>query len=182
MKLTKLESLCSDLAKAYHQDSKLYGGLPYYTHCEAVARLAKSKGCEEDIVSACFLHDTIEDTAATSNSLAVGGVPPEVIALVELVTDPPSGNRKEKKTVFYSRLRQLGDTQLRQKAIIVKLCDRIINTMQCIISNPRLLEMYEQEYPEFEKKLNYGVEDNWKHSDLDLIELNLWAKLGFLHK
>lgn len=174
---TTLEALCSNLAIHYHKDSKLYGGLPYFTHCNAVARLAKAKGCEEDIVGACFLHDTIEDTGATANSLAVGGVPPEVIALVELVTDPAEGTRKEKKKVFYSRLRQVENCELRQKATIVKLCDRIINTMQCLISNPGLLEMYRKEYKEFRTLLYFNPGDNWALSDLDTIEEDLWSML-----
>lgn len=167
-KYTVMEDRCRHLAFQAHANSKLYGAYPYFTHVEAVAKLAKRLGCPETIVSACFLHDVLEDTDfALKVALVDQFGYDEVYRLVEAVTDEPGANRKEKKAKTYIKTFKAG-----QAAIIVKLCDRLINTMFCHVVNPKLLKMYKEEYWELRKALKPEPLDTSEL--LGYIEFKLW--------
>jgi guanosine-3',5'-bis(diphosphate) 3'-pyrophosphohydrolase len=163
-----------------------YGKYPYSTHLLAVAKIAMKHKLPARIVKACILHDVLEDCGITEQDLRTTyDVPYDVIELVKAVTDEPGVNRKERKQKTYPKIRKAG-----QEAIIVKLCDRIVNTMFNMVSaeiseksqkrSQSLHEMYQNEYSEFRQKLDYGVEDNWKMSDTDWIEIALWRQLEAL--
>ncbi|MEC4015948.1 HD domain-containing protein [Streptomyces sp. H27-D2] len=62
-------------------------GVPYVEHVRAVARgLAP---ISERLAQAGLLHDVVEDTEWTLDGLLAAGVPAEVVALVDAVTNRP---------------------------------------------------------------------------------------------
>lgn len=126
-----------------------YGEFPYTTHLEAVHRLCRLYTSDPDTIVAAYLHDILEDTTETPESLLTDGITPRAIEIIKLVTDEPGANRKEKKAKTYEKLKNCNDFE----AIIVKLCDRIINVQFCFITNPRLTYMYEKEKDHFDDML-----------------------------
>jgi (p)ppGpp synthase/HD superfamily hydrolase len=101
---------------------QLYGGTPYETHLLAAAAVLRDCGYGDDpvLMSAAYLHDTIEDTDATREQIAerFGA---RVADIVDAVSDPEGATRAEKKAAAYPRIRRLDD------AVRVKLADRIAN-------------------------------------------------------
>jgi (p)ppGpp synthase/HD superfamily hydrolase len=101
---------------------QLYGGRPYETHLLAAADVLRDCGYGDDAVlmSAAYLHDTIEDTPATREQIAAlfGS---RIAGIVDAVSDPEGDTRDEKKAAAYPRIRAIDD------AVRVKLADRIAN-------------------------------------------------------
>jgi guanosine-3',5'-bis(diphosphate) 3'-pyrophosphohydrolase len=101
---------------------QLYGGRPYDTHLLAAAEVLQDCGYGDDpaLMSAAYLHDTIEDTSATREQIA-GLFGAKIAGIVDAVSDPDGATRAEKKAAAYPRIRAIDD------AVRVKLADRIAN-------------------------------------------------------
>ncbi|MFI2733667.1 HD domain-containing protein [Streptomyces sp. NPDC018711] len=69
-------------------------GAPYVAHVRAVAAGLEALG--PHLAMAGLLHDVIEDTEWTPERLRAAGVPSEVVALVEAVTNHPDTTYEEK--------------------------------------------------------------------------------------
>lgn len=52
--------------KAHEGQTRKLSTEPYFVHPEAVATILKESGLEEELIAAGYLHDTVEDTDATS--------------------------------------------------------------------------------------------------------------------
>lgn len=122
-----------------------YGELPYEFHLEAVVRELPENASEE-LKAAAWLHDTVEDTSVTLFEIRelFGG---KVARLVDVVTDEPGANRKERKAGMYKKL-VAGPAEGRA----LKLADRLAN-MRASAENPKKKAMYRKEFPEFIKKV-----------------------------
>jgi hypothetical protein len=105
------------LAAQAHQNSRPYGKLPYITHPAAVAKLLAPYGPEA--VAAGWLHDTVEDTDVTLDSLRTDGFPDTVITAVDGVT------RREDET-YFDFVRRASTTSW--LARITKLADNTHNS------------------------------------------------------
>ena len=70
--------------KAHATQCRRDGVTPYITHPAAVA--SKLKGEEVETVAAAWLHDVLEDTSETAESLRTAGVPERVIEAVSVLT------------------------------------------------------------------------------------------------
>jgi (p)ppGpp synthase/HD superfamily hydrolase len=141
-----LESKAKQFAITAHK-GQTYGTREYTFHLEAVVAVAKKYKLNETIVSACWLHDTIEDCKVSFQDIkSLCGE--NVAEIVFCVTDELGRNRKERKEKTYPKL--AGN----QDAICVKLCDRIANIQQTISDrNTELFSMYLKEHKEFREKL-----------------------------
>ncbi len=116
------------------------GATPYINHLTEVARLLADAGCPAAVISAGYLHDTIEDVDVTYEMLSVEfGV--EIADLVQSVTDDknlPKLLRKEQQ-VEHAAHAGRGTAAL-------KLADKISNLGSLVASPPhdwevdRLLE------------------------------------------
>lgn len=120
---------------------------PYEYHLQAVINVLIRFGtridCETNapLLVAAWLHDTLEDTSLDKEGIAREfGV--EVAELVWLVTDAQGRNRKERKAATYLKTKQS------EKAIILKLADRIANVEESLQNSAGLFQMYmkEQEF------------------------------------
>lgn len=132
----------------------------------------------QNLLLACFLHDTIEDTPITYEDLVESfNVPIANMVLAvtnreipDEITDKEERRRLKFEGV-YEKIRETPD------AIFVKLCDRVANIESCL--NYRLtrdrekalskLKMYVREYDHFREKLYDPSYSNtksiWKHLD-----------------
>lgn len=141
---TPLAAQARAFAVAAHAD-QMYGQHPYVHHLDAVASIAEPFG--ETAVVAAYLHDTVEDTAATKQQIdeLFGTVVAECVALL---TDQAGADRAERKRKTYAKLGQV-QGQL-EVALIVKAADRLANVRACVQDrNERLLTVYRNEHAMF---------------------------------
>lgn len=125
--------------------SQQYGAQPYAVHLDAVAVIASEYGEVAEVVA--YLHDVVEDTDATAEELETkfGSL---VADCVNILTDEPGINRKERKAKTYQKMAKVaGELEL---ALIVKSADRLANLRACIAGdNADLLAMYRDEHALF---------------------------------
>ena len=160
------EKLARKFAERAHGDQK-YGNRPYVVHLEAVRAVLADFGIDGDLGVAAWLHDVLEDTDTTADELEMTfGV--KVTQLVYAVTGVGK-NRKERNECAHRRMREY------PRGIILKLGDRTANGEASAVNNPRLLEMYRREYPEFKAhleplcKFDLGVDE--------AVLAAMWARL-----
>ncbi len=140
------------MAKQAHQEQQ-YGNFPYHHHLQEVINVLIEFGVTLNnpetapILVAAWLHDSLEDTSLTYNLIGYQ-FGQEVADIVEAVTDEPGKNRKERKALTYAKTRQ------NEKAIILKLADRIANVRASQLENPKKLKMYIKEQQDFEQALH----------------------------
>jgi guanosine-3',5'-bis(diphosphate) 3'-pyrophosphohydrolase len=131
-------------AMKYHNQQK-YGIYPYVYHLDHVAILVKPYGNDAQIIA--YLHDLVEDTEITIEDIQ-NKFGLFISECVDLITDCPGKNRKERKLKTYKKLSEV--QPIHYVTLIVKVADRLSNVMNCIKdSNKDLLEMYRKEDKEF---------------------------------
>jgi (p)ppGpp synthase/HD superfamily hydrolase len=137
---------------------QLYGDKPYAVHLNAVAEVLRRFGHGDDpvLMSAGYLHDTIEDQDVTREQIAAR-FGARVADIVDAVSDPPGTTRSRQKAAAYPRIAALDD------AVIVKLADRIAN----VEAGGAKVAMYAQEQASFRGVVHRpGVADDmWAHLD-----------------
>lgn len=84
--------------RAHASQFRRDGVTPYVRHPEAVA--ARLKREDDETVAAAWLHDTLEDTAETEQSLRESGIPEKVLDAVRLLT-----HRDEPYAEYLERIR-----------------------------------------------------------------------------
>lgn len=173
--------------KAHSGTNHLYDGyLPYEYHLRHVVRVADTykyhveltgviQPAVDIVLSACWLHDTIEDCRITYGDIwymitkAVdGGMKcPEATQIAEIVravtNDQRGRNRQERMTDECYK-----DILSTPGALFVKLCDRIANVEYSKMTMSSQLDMYRKEHALFCNKLkqpNNGLEPMWEHLD-----------------
>lgn len=125
-----------------------YGDKPYKNHLADVVSVLRRFDLNLDdnetapILVAAWLHDSLEDTSLDRDFLTreFGA---DIAELVWLVTDEPGLSRKERKPATYRK------TAKSERAIILKLADRIANVESSRQNNRGLFQMYKREHPEF---------------------------------
>lgn len=149
-------------ARLVHRN-QTYSELPYYAHLKEVYLTLLDFGVtDENILAASWLHDSIEDTETTYETLLIQ-FGKEVADLVLAVTNEKGTNRKE--ILEKTALKIKGN----EAALVIKLADRIVNTEFSIDNNKKLYKMYEKEFPRFITFLYRKDESNetvlklWKH-------------------
>jgi guanosine-3',5'-bis(diphosphate) 3'-pyrophosphohydrolase len=153
-----------EFARLVHRNQS-YGELPYVEHLKEVyLTLLDFRVRDEIILAASWLHDSIEDTETTYETLEIQ-FGKEVADLVQAVTNEKGSNRKEilEKTAL--------KIKSNEKALILKLADRIVNTEFSIDNNENLYKMYEKEFHLFTELLynssgkcfNYTLEALWMY-------------------
>jgi len=155
------------IALLVHKE-QTYDTFPYEKHLRDVVDILKRYGFEGVIIIAGWLHDSIEDTTLTYNKIKdLFGK--EVAEIVFAVTDELGRNRKERKEKTYPKIKACGE-----KAIAVKLADRIANIEHGMRMGGDMLDMYRKEFADFYKNLhveNTIADPLWKHL-IDILEIN----------
>ena len=166
-----LERAASEIAEEAHE-GQMYGDRPYITHPESVVGVLLRFGVKDQAtVAAGWLHDTIEDSDFTEDSIKTrlaDQAPVEVarmLAMVDAVTDGKKGNRKARKARSYALIPNVRGSE------ILKLADRIANVEASQANNPRKLQMYREEQE--------GFKESIRSSDrlILMVELDMWHYL-----
>jgi len=136
-----------------------YDIFPYIYHIKQVVNIAKQFEFDDYIVSACALHDSMEDGNLSYNDIKKY-FGEDVAEMVYAVTDELGRNRKERKSKTYPKIKA------NWKAVAVKLCDRIANIRHSAEFTPDMIKMYSNEHEAFKKELfdpdNKQLIDLWK--------------------
>jgi len=121
-----------------HGDQR-YGDRPYRDHLAEVVAVLRRFGVDDpELLAAGWLHDVLEDTAATRAQLQER-FGRRVTEAVWALTDGPGDDRAARKRVSYARIARSAD------AAVVKLADRIANC-----EAPKgMLDVYRAEHPAF---------------------------------
>ncbi len=116
-----------DYAKAAHVNQKRASGEPYFIHPCAVAEILMDLGLDAATIAAAFLHDVIEDTAATEDDIK-REFGEEVLALVSGVTKLERIVYKSKEDAEAENFRKIFVAMAKDvRVIIIKLADRLHN-------------------------------------------------------
>ena len=121
-----------DFAARAHAGQRRKNGDPYVTHCIAAAEITVDMGLDEDSIIAALLHDTIEDTPATHETIA-RQFGTTVADLVEGVTKLTRVQLVSKEEAQMESLRKMLMAMSKDiRVILIKMADRLHNmrTMQ----------------------------------------------------
>jgi len=131
----------------------MYDKKPYSVHLEIVynygvkySNLVSLKLLPY-VLSACWTHDTIEDTRETYNNVKqyCGVI---VADIVYACTNEKGRNRKERANEkYYEGIRNTPG------ATFVKICDRLANVKYSVENNSSMKDLYKKEYPNFKENL-----------------------------
>jgi len=149
-----LKALAFAALKHRDQRRKDLEASPYINHPIALANILCNEGgvCDENVLCAALLHDTVEDTETTPEELTeVFG---ETISdLVMELTDDKSLPKAERK-----RLQIEHAVHASHQAKLVKLADKISNLRDIASSPPAGWDLVrKQEYFDWAKKVVEGV-------------------------
>lgn len=151
---------------AYRKHSEIdhrrkYNGKPYIVHPAAVAELVRNVSHTPQMLSAAWLHDTVEDTKATLEKIQKE-FGQEIYVLVEMLTDVSEmedGNRKTRKEIDRQHLAKASP-----EAQTVKLADLIHNSKSIIEHDPGFARVYLQEMRDLLKVLKEGDSTLWERA------------------
>lgn len=148
--LEKIER-AKEIAVKFHGE-QTYGDKPYEHHLQSVVNILHRFNFDPEnsddfpLFVSAWLHDSLEDTELEKSEIE-NEFGDEIADIVWRVTDEDGANRKERKAKTYLKLKDS------EKAIILKLADRIANVESCLRNNSNLLQMYQKEHPTFFEKL-----------------------------
>lgn len=148
-KQSELVSQARILAIKKHMIQVYADDYPYIKHLEEVVNILIRFGYTDDLyIIAGYLHDILEDTDLSYNDIKTQfGV--EIADVVYCVTDELGKNRKERKSKTLPKIKS------NEKAIVVKLADRIANLENGVSTNggDGFLKMYKKENVKFKEEL-----------------------------
>jgi (p)ppGpp synthase/HD superfamily hydrolase len=155
--------------EAHQRTNHLYDGNPYSVHLELVVFYAQKyidkvpAQHRANVLNACWLHDTIEDTRNTYNDIKQ--ISNDTVAnIVYAVTNEKGKTRKERANEkYYEGIKR------EPFAKFVKLCDRLANVKYAVDTNSRMKDVYKKENEHFIHSL-FGT-DTDQYEDM-LAELN----------
>ncbi len=157
---TSMLSTARKVALEAHGDQMYGGELPYIVHLFAVEMvLRRFLVVDERLLVSAYLHDVLEDTDYSRNALRdIFGE--DVLVIVEAVTEPKGGTRKERHAATYPKIRALPDAR------ILKLADRIAN-----VESGGKTDMYRKEHSAFQEALCKNI---W----ISKLETDMWLHLS----
>ena len=116
-----------DFAREAHRNQKRASGEPYFIHPCAVAEILVDLGLDAETIAAALLHDVIEDTSATEDTVREN-FGEEVLSLVEGVTKLDKIVFKSQEEEEAENFRKIFIAMAKDiRVIIIKLADRLHN-------------------------------------------------------
>lgn len=135
--------------ECHRSTNHLYDGKPYEVHLQMVVGTAANfirilpPEDWEDVMSACWAHDVIEDCRQTYNDVKAA-TNERVAELVYALTNEKGRNRKERANgKYYEGIRNT------KHAAFIKICDRIANYEYSLRQKSSMADKYEKEMKEF---------------------------------
>ena len=129
--------------EAHAGQFRKYTNDPYIEHPVSVARRVKRVYAARTPIQVALLHDVIEDTHHTQESLAEALADPHTAALVMQITDasrPEDGNRETRKAIDRAHLYKAAPI-----VKLVKLADLLDNTGSIVERDPNFAKVYLRE-------------------------------------
>ena len=119
-----------------------YTGEPYIVHPAEVAKIVTDAGGTEAMICAAWLHDTVEDTGVTIETIRAefGAEVAELVGWLTDVSRPEHGNRAHRKA-----LDRAHSAAAPAEAQTVKLADLIANTRSIIEHDVAFARTYLEE-------------------------------------
>ena len=118
-----------EVAKNAHEGQSRDEGIPYITHCVAVARILYEEWgiTDVDILATAFLHDTVEDKHISIEQIRFE-FGENVASWVEAVTKLPETGNLTKEEADNKTLRKVNDASFIEPQVgVIKLADRLHN-------------------------------------------------------
>tara|TARA_Y100001972_G_scaffold101168_1_gene125953 strand:+ start:1528 stop:6012 length:4485 start_codon:yes stop_codon:yes gene_type:complete len=153
-------------AQEAHKDHKRkYTGDPYYVHLDEVRRIVKSAGGSENMQAAALLHDTVEDTATTSQDIMKEFGPAIAKLVVELtdISKPEDGNRATRKAMDRDKLAGAS-----ADAQTIKYADLISNGRDIGVNDPKFAKVYHKEKADLLRVMRKGNQ-NLRNAAIDML-------------
>ena len=163
------------LAIKWHDDvNHQYDEERYGYHLKMAAEVAEKfkhlipKKDWDDVLAACWLHDTMEDCRKTYNDI-LKLFNEQIAELVYAVTNEKGRSRKDRaNNKYYTGIRRT------KYATFVKMCDRIANVTYGLDKSwkdqNRMVDMYRKENENFKKKVYVlGYDEMFNYLD-DLLD------------
>lgn len=113
-------------AEEAHRDAKRENGDPYITHCLTVANTVREWGLCESSISAALLHDVVEDTAYTLETIQKK-FGEEIAFLVDGLTKLDKINYRTKNPDVENLRKFIISSSKDLRIVIIKLADRLHN-------------------------------------------------------
>lgn len=121
-------------AKKYHGDQKRQSGEPYYSHPLEVAYMVADYLLRTDIIITAILHDTIEDTALTQETIAdIFGE--QIASQVEDLT-----RIKKAQKISAAEMVEILYQEKKYDVLLVKLFDRLHNMQTIGAKSPEKIQ------------------------------------------
>lgn len=166
-----------DFAFKKHQgQNRKHSGLPYTIHLARVAERVRKVISSEIILSAAWLHDTLEDTQTTYDELC-HHFGDEVAYYVQELTNPskqhPHLSREERKALDREHIKNIS-----YWSKTIKLADRIDNVLDfhnCLTDYPEVRHFLCKKYIPETWKLLEVLKDG--HGDLVYVLKNILTNL-----
>lgn len=164
--------LFSDCAHTEIGQKRKYTNDPYIYHPKNVAYLVKVAGGNDDMISAAFLHDVLEDVAPVLSKFNEEAIEQrfgwKILNLVGWVTDvskPEDGNREIRKTIDRDHI-----AQSPAEAQTIKLADLIDNSLTITEYDPGFAMVYLNEKRLLLEVLTKGDKNLWNIANNILIK------------
>jgi len=128
---------------AHGEQKRKYTGEPYINHPVAVANIVMTTDPDCEMVCAALMHDLIEDTEETFESISDAGFRDSIAKLVVELSDvskPEDGNRAVRKAMDRDHLSTISD-----RAKTVKLADCIHNSLSIVKHDKDFAKVYMRE-------------------------------------
>lgn len=120
--------MAMDYAELLHRGQMRRNGVPYILHPLEVSRLVAEAQLDENCIIAALLHDTIEDTVASKQSL-IKRFNPYIAEIVQALTKIRSysseRSSEEDKRLTYQRILKASAKDIRP--LLIKIFDRLAN-------------------------------------------------------
>ncbi|HQH62712.1 MAG TPA: bifunctional (p)ppGpp synthetase/guanosine-3',5'-bis(diphosphate) 3'-pyrophosphohydrolase [Clostridiales bacterium] len=116
-----------EFACAAHDGQKRLSGDPYITHPVEVALILAKLGMDADSIAAALLHDTVEDTSVTLQSISeqFGAETAKLVDGVTKLGKIPLATKEEEQAENIRKMLMAMSNEIR--VIIIKLADRLHN-------------------------------------------------------
>jgi GTP pyrophosphokinase len=116
-----------DFSAEAHKEQKRRSGIPYVTHPLAVATILTELKMDSMTIASALLHDTLEDTEATEDTLTniFGSEITELVVGVTKLGKLAFGNREERQAESFRKMVIAMAKDIR--VILIKLADRLHN-------------------------------------------------------
>lgn len=126
---SSLVTRAKDFAQKAHEGQQRLDGTPYFSHCEAVAKIISEEWGirDENLICAAYLHDTIEDTKTTLDEIKIN-FSDEVASLIDGVSKFRSEKEVDKKIQDRETIKKVSGRNLLDPGVtVLKLADRLHN-------------------------------------------------------